>query len=219
MIISISSLKGGVGKSTISQNLAVLCSHAGLKTAIVDADTNQSSIKWSSLRDKDLPSIPVFGLPDGNALVTNAKKLEETHDMVIIDGTPSLNQSASRIIMIADFLIIPILPSQIDLSATEKFIEHYWNACNLKGHEIPASFVINRYKKSTIASDVQNVLQNAEINIGCYESTINDRIAYSKAFMEGKGVFELNDEKGKSEMSRFFNETNDILTKLFNKEN
>ena len=61
MIISITSLKGGVGKSTITQNLAVCFAHMGYNTCIVDADTNQSSLKWAGLRPENLPLIFVSG--------------------------------------------------------------------------------------------------------------------------------------------------------------
>ena len=110
MVISISSLKGGVGKSTISQNLAVCFAHQGYDVCIADADTNQSSLRWSSYRDEDLPPIPVSGLPDGKILSKNVRLLEESHEIVIIDGTPNLSPIASKIIILADILIIPVLP-------------------------------------------------------------------------------------------------------------
>ncbi|WP_461137387.1 nucleotide-binding protein, partial [Spirosoma terrae] len=55
MIISVTSLKGGVGKSTIAQNLAVCFAHSKYTVCIVDVDTNQSALRWSGLRDEDLP--------------------------------------------------------------------------------------------------------------------------------------------------------------------
>jgi chromosome partitioning protein len=77
MIISITSLKGGVGKSTIAQNLSVGFAHSGYKTCIVDADTNQSALRWSGLRDVALPLYSVFGIPDGSTLTANLKPLHK----------------------------------------------------------------------------------------------------------------------------------------------
>jgi len=46
MIITIISFKGGVGKSTISQNLAVAMAHKGKDVCILDADPNESTTAW-----------------------------------------------------------------------------------------------------------------------------------------------------------------------------
>jgi len=71
MIISVTSLKGGVGKSTVAQNLAVIFSHMGYKVLLVDTDTNGSSVRRSGLRSEDLPSVQVIGLSDAEALKKN----------------------------------------------------------------------------------------------------------------------------------------------------
>lgn len=57
MIISITNLKGGTGKSTVSTNLAVNFSHMEYRVCIVDTDTNGSSVHWSGLRPDDYPII------------------------------------------------------------------------------------------------------------------------------------------------------------------
>ena len=85
MILSVTSLKGGVGKSTIAQNLAVCLAHNGYKVCIADADSNQSSLRWSSLRNEELVRIPAFGVPE-KTLGANVKQLAADYEIVIIDG-------------------------------------------------------------------------------------------------------------------------------------
>ena len=104
MIISVTSLKGGVGKSTITQNLAVCFAQSGYKVCIADADTNQSALRWSSLRDAELPAVPAFGTPE-KTLSSNIKQLNSDYEIVLIDGTPSLDRVTSRIILLADIEI------------------------------------------------------------------------------------------------------------------
>ena len=70
MIISITSLKGGVGKSTISQNVAVCFAHMGYKVAIVDTDLNASSVHWSGMRGEDMPHITVVGITESEDKVS-----------------------------------------------------------------------------------------------------------------------------------------------------
>ena len=53
MIISVTSLKGGVGKSTIAQNLAVCLAHNGVNVCIADADpANENSGNWGNIRSE-----------------------------------------------------------------------------------------------------------------------------------------------------------------------
>lgn len=114
MIISITNLKGGVGKSTICQNLAVCFVNMGYKVCIVDTDTNQTSMKWISFRSDELPNIPVFGITEAGALPNNIKILNKDYDIVLIDGTPSLSKMTSKILLLSNITIIPTLLSGAD---------------------------------------------------------------------------------------------------------
>jgi chromosome partitioning protein len=60
-IYVIANQKGGVGKTTLSTNLAVALSKKG-QTILVDGDDQQSSIKWSKRRTQD--SITTISLKD-----------------------------------------------------------------------------------------------------------------------------------------------------------
>jgi len=93
MRIGITNLKGGVGKTTISINLAVCFAHMGYRVCIVDTDTNQSSLKWYGARDESLPEVLAIGATDAKALNKAVDKLHKDHDIIIIDGTPSLSET------------------------------------------------------------------------------------------------------------------------------
>ncbi|OJV19300.1 MAG: chromosome partitioning protein [Dyadobacter sp. 50-39] len=216
MILSVTSLKGGVGKSTIAQNLAVCFAHAGYKICIVDVDTNQSALRWSGLRDESLPAVPVVALNDDVGLAKNVKHLNEDHEIVIIDGTPSLSQVTSKIILLADLLIIPIQPSGLDVWATEKFLERYNNAVEQKEATIPAQFLINQNQSTNLSKEVHEILEQTDIPV--FKSSIRSRIAYREAVIKGLGVFEYKDEKAKQEMADLFKEIQSIIRKLNKKK-
>lgn len=56
MIISFLNQKGGVGKTTISTNVAYALSQRGFKVLLVDSDPQHSASDWVSVRgDKELP--------------------------------------------------------------------------------------------------------------------------------------------------------------------
>ena len=204
MIISVSSLKGGVGKSTIAQNLAVCFAHNGYRVCIADADTNQSSLRWSSLRSEDLPTVPAFGTPE-KTLSANIKQLATDYEVVIIDGTPSLDRITSKIILLADILIVPILPSGLDIWATEQFLERYEDAKIEKEKEIPAFMILNQYQANiTFNKEIKEAL--GETSIQLLDNSIRPRTAYREVIIQGKGVIEYKDEKAKNEFLSLYNE-------------
>jgi chromosome partitioning protein len=210
MIISVTSLKGGVGKSTIVQNLAVCFAHTGYRVAIVDTDTNASSVHWSGIRSEEHPAIMVFGISDSNALRKNIQKIQNDYDIILIDGTPSLSKLVSTIILLGDIVLIPIRPSGLDLWATEKFIEKYDQAKTLK-EDVKAYFVLNQYdEKININKESKEVLE--ELEIGVLKTTIKSRIAYVEAVVQGMGVYEYRDTKAKKEMTKLTKEVLDLLT-------
>ncbi|GAB3901697.1 AAA family ATPase [Spirosoma agri] len=213
MILSVTSLKGGVGKSTISQNLAVCFAHAGYKVCIFDVDTNQSAIHWSGFRPDDSPAIPVFGQPDGIELSKNVKLINRDYEIVIIDGTPSLNKITSKIILLADLLLIPIIPSGLDIWATTHFLDRYRDAVVEKEKHIPAYFLMNQFQPNTnLAKEVKEVLEDTEIPV--LANSLKSRTAYREAVIKGLGVVEYKDEKAKAELVNVFNELTQIIKKL-----
>lgn len=204
MIISVSSLKGGVGKSTIAQNLAVCFAHNGYKVCIADSDTNQSSLRWSSLRHEDSLRIPAFGTPD-KTLSSNIKQLANDYEIVIIDGTPSLDKITSKIILLADMLLVPILPSGLDIWATEQFFERYEDAKIEKEKEIPAFMILNQYQANiTFNKEVKEALENTTIQL--LKQSIKPRTAYREVVIQGKGVIEYKDDKAKNEFLNLYQE-------------
>ena len=209
MIISITSLKGGVGKSTISQNVAVCFAHMGYKVAIVDTDLNASSVHWSGMRGEDMPHITVVGITESEALRKNIKQLHKDYDIIIIDGTPSLSKLVSTIMVLGDIVLIPIRPGGFDIWATEKFIEKFDQAKALK-EDMKAFFILNEYNDGiNLNREIRDALSQMEI--GILNSTIKHRIAYSEAIFMGQGVFEYRDLKARIEVTDLANEILEIL--------
>jgi chromosome partitioning protein len=204
MKIGVSNLKGGVGKTTIAQNLAVCFAHMGYKVCVVDTDTNQNSLAWSGVRDENLPGILVVGATDSKALNKTVDKLDRDHEIVIIDGTPSLSEMTTRIILSSDILLIPILPSGHDFRAMTQFVERYEQAKEFKA-EIPAYFILNQFSENlNVHQDMKNMLTQFEL--GIMETTVNKRVSYVRTGIEGKGVYESNDDKAKEEMVKLTQE-------------
>lgn len=198
MKIGISNLKGGVGKTTISQNLAVCFAQMGFKTCIIDTDENQNSLAWSGVRSADLPPITVVGIIDVKALAKTVDYLHKDYEVVIIDGTPSLSEMTTGIIVASDILIIPILASAHDYRAMQPFFNRYEQAKIYRG-EIPAYFLINQFSANgNVYKRMKEAIQGFEIPV--LETTVNKRASYIETAIDGKGVIESTDVKAREEM-------------------
>jgi chromosome partitioning protein len=199
MRIAISNLKGGVGKTTITQNLAVCFASMGYKVCIVDTDTNQNSLSWFGVRDGDLAALNVVGATDPKALNKTVDALHRDHDIVLIDGTPSLGEMTTRIILAADLLIIPILPSGHDFRSMQMFFERYELAKDTAGKHIPAYFLLNQYSDNIrVHQGIKGLLEQYQVPI--LQTTLRERVAYVATGIEGKGVLEHDDPKASDEM-------------------
>ena len=210
MIISVMNLKGGVGKSTVTQNLAVWFAHAGKKVCIGDTDNEQqTSMKWAGQRDDDRPKIPVFGVTtakskaaftteDGKALVANIKALHQNYDVVLLDGTPILSELATWMILASDIVICPIEPSPADIWSLQNVRERFEQVRAL-GTEIPAFILLNKHSQSrNLDREIEATL--AQFGMPVLKSRLTYRVSYKEAMIEGVGVFEYRDAKAKEEI-------------------
>lgn len=209
MIISVTNLKGGSGKSTIAINLAVSFMLRGYKTCILDTDMEQRSAhKWQRDRGEDLPDIPVYPV-EVELLTKHTKEHRNTYDIIIIDGAPQLEGHGEIIMVVSDAVVIPLKPSILDYRSTEKFIPAYRKVKQLKelqGLELQACFVINDADVRTLSyRDVKEVVES--LPEGLYH-TIPSLVAYRDCIQEGRGISEY-DPKGKA--GRSFEE---LVTKL-----
>lgn len=211
MIISVVNLKGGVGKSTISQNMAVYFATEGVKVCIVDTDfEQQTSMKWVEQRGDRQPLIPVFAISE-KALSTNLSELKTTYQLVFIDGTPALSTLASRILLESDMVIVPITPTGFDLWSFEKFYERYNDVKARRGDDLSAYLVLNRFKKTSFHKGAEEAVKDFEIEL--LKTRIGDRMAYQECGLQGLSVIEGKDKKAAEEVTNLCEEVFSHLKK------
>ncbi len=217
MIISVTNLKGGVGKSTMSRNIAAYFAALGEKTCIIDTDIEQrGSSDWFDRRDEEAVAIPVFPMSSVNGLPKDVKThKQDGYSCIVIDGVPQLSQVATKMLLISDLLIIPITPSIDDLKSFEKFLSRYEDAKAFRD-EIPAYLLLNMYK-SRINEDqeVNEALALfSEFGIKTLESKIGDRVAHRTSSKYGLTAYEWDDQKAKKEILQLGEEIESILLTL-----
>jgi chromosome partitioning protein len=118
-VIVIANPKGGVGKSTLSTNLAGYFAAAGEWVALADLDRQQSAHAWLDLRPDGLPVIENWDV-DPDAPVKPPKGLERA----VVDTPAGLHGHRLNIALeLADKVIVPLQPSIFDILATQEFLE------------------------------------------------------------------------------------------------
>ena len=111
--------KGGSGKSTIATSLAAWYAGRGENVALVDYDQQASSLDWLARRPANRPQIAgVAGFEDG------FKHLPRSADLAIIDAPAGCyGKQLTELVRHAETVVVPVLPSTIDILATTKFID------------------------------------------------------------------------------------------------
>jgi len=203
MIITVISFKGGVGKSVISQNLAVCLSHQKKDVCILDADPNENTTMWGQYRPEEQPTVPVFPLGQGDIIKT-INNLSDKYKIVIVDCPPAIEATTSKAVMKSDFSIIPVpTTGGGDLWATEKFLQHLDLIKSRMDIELPCYFLANRHEPNVILH--QTSLEafkgyQETYSIGILETVICKRNAYGEANVSGLGVIEGDNKKAKNEV-------------------
>ena len=110
--------KGGSGKTTVSVNLAAYCAQFGLKTTLVDLDPQESSTQWLEARPSSKAKI--------NGTKNFNKPLKKEKKSVVIYDVPAAiyGSRLDTYVKKANMIIVPVLPSPIDMKAAKVFIQH-----------------------------------------------------------------------------------------------
>ena len=129
VIVAVGNLKGGVGKSTLTVNLAAALAAEGWGAVIVDTDPQQSAVRWSS--DGHLPcdvvGVPIRDVGDARLWVETVEELRGQELFILIDLPAVLEAALAAACMLADTVIVPAPPSGLDIKAltrTMTFVEN-----------------------------------------------------------------------------------------------
>ncbi|MBN3852438.1 MULTISPECIES: ParA family protein [unclassified Paraburkholderia] len=118
-VIVVANPKGGVGKSTLSTNLAGYFAAQGEWVALADLDRQQSAHAWLDLRPASLPAIESWQI-DLDHPAKPPKGLEHA----VIDTPAGLHGNRlNTIVELADKVIVPLQPSMFDILATKDFLD------------------------------------------------------------------------------------------------
>lgn len=189
-IILVTHQKGGVGKSTLTFNMALAIKNEA-KVAIIDLDL-QGSL-WRSRTSVDIPILNSTNL-------SQIKNLD--FDFVLIDTPPYLNAELPQLIKLADVVVVPTKTGIYDLMAIEDTIDIIKSS---KG-ENKSIIVLNMVKhNSTLTTEMLEAIEHFKIQVA--DTYISDLVAFTRSSINNG----INDEKAKNQIE---NLTMEVLKKI-----
>lgn len=191
--ISVMNTKGGCGKTTVATNLASYCASQGYATSLFDYDRQASSIRWLKLRNAGrapIHGVAAYELPKPGITRSWQMRVPDNTRFIISD-TPAgyaMVDIEDRVAE-ADIILIPVLPSSIDIHSTADFIRDLLLAGRARAHNTQLAIVTNRTRIRTRAVDkLERFLQNVNIPV---VARIRDTQHYVNAAEQGIGIHEL----------------------------
>lgn len=146
-VVVVANPKGGVGKSTLSTNVAGYFASQGHAVMLGDADRQQSSRLWLGLRPGQ--ARPIRSWEVGSDFIARAPR-DVSH--VVLDTPAGLHGWRFKdVLKMADKVLVPLQPSIFDIYATRAFLDELADSKHAAGLDV--GIVGMRVDERTIAAD------------------------------------------------------------------
>jgi chromosome partitioning protein len=146
-VIVLANPKGGVGKSTLSTNVAGYWARQGHAVMLGDIDQQQSSAMWLQARPEGLPVIKPWEIDDEKV----AKPPKGTTHVVLDTPAGIKGKRLEAALKIADLILVPLQPSMFDITPTAEFVADL--LAHKRSDKVKVAVVGNRVKENTKAAE------------------------------------------------------------------
>lgn len=193
--------KGGCGKTTIATNLAVTYACKRKNVILIDNDPQASSTAWANIRSTKMP--PVTTTPRYERLSmyqtqSFQNRLPNETDIVIVDGNSNARgRDLDDILKDTDIILIPMLPSAIDIRASGRFIADLLTHRLYRAAPRPVGVIANRV--NTMNKTYNKLMQFLSCLDVPVVAQFNDSTLYTDAAEQGLGVIEMADDSAAPE--------------------
>lgn len=181
-VITAANLKGGVGKSTITINLATAAQMAGIQTAIIDLDPDQqAAARWSDSRTAGQPT--VLSAVHSRVPQSIAEAVRNGAELIVIDTAAFEQKILNAAVRVADLTLIPCRPTAQDvqyITATTDIVA---------AHQKPAAIVLNQVEPRLPETEQARALI-ASLGLALSPTYLSKAVAYQRAIAAGLGVTE-----------------------------
>ncbi|NOY61677.1 MAG: ParA family protein [Gammaproteobacteria bacterium] len=202
--IAVLNSKGGSGKTTIATNLASYYASQDYATVLLDYDSQGSSSRWVESRPKNLApihSVPAYQHP-GNATRTWMTRLPQGTQRLIIDTPAAVDKLQTEdFIRRADVVVIPVLPSLIDMYAVGDFIRSLYKLKRIRTQQTHVAVIANRVREHTLISkSLDEFIGQLTLS---FSGKLRDTQNYVKAAERGVGICDLQRAQVKQDLEQW----------------
>ena len=194
-VIAIIAQKGGVGKSTITTQLAIILSTFEMKTLVINSDTNQDSV-GDVLLNRDDNKIACITVSTKNLRkeLRNTSLLEG-FDVVLIDGEGSMHEHSKAALDVCDYFAVPILPSQFDLNSYSRYVESVIKPVS-EYKNLEGGVFLNQDENDSSSFETREMLEDFIVPV--FETSVARSLLLRKSSGLGLGISEYRKHIGTS---------------------
>ena len=196
--------KGGSGKTTIAINLASYFAADNIPTTLMDYDPQGSSLNWLRSRTPQAPRIhSANGAPEKFGRLRSFEMYvpPDTQQLIIDAPAGSSGLLLQEMVDRAHCVIVPVVPSPIDIHASENFIKDLLGTGRMRTGEIRLAVVANKVRVSMPAYHLlQRFLSSLDMKLA---ARLLDSDLYLRAAEAGLGIFEMDPNQSVAERKQF----------------
>src|SRR4051812_15705102 len=182
MVLTISSRKGGCGKTVIATILAATLADEGTGVALLDTDPNRAAYRWAT--ETRSPAITTYAEADAERLADLLPGLAERHEVLIIDTAGFGNQAAMVAAAGADLVLVPVTPGEGDLVEAQRTVSYVEGLGRSTRRAIPVRVVANRIRRATTLS--RHVLsQLGTLGLPRLQTVLSEAVSYGEISFSG----------------------------------
>jgi chromosome partitioning protein len=182
-ILTITSRKGGCGKTMLAMALSGALVEQSVDVALLDADPNATVHRWATQTHEGKP-IPAYAEADAERLAELLPSLAERHAALIVDTAGFGNQAAAVAIAAADLVLVPVTPGEGDLIEAQRTVAYVHGLSRSTRRTIAVRVVPNRIRRGTTLS--RHVLAELEtMELPRLQTVMSEAVAYGEISFSG----------------------------------
>jgi chromosome partitioning protein len=182
MVLTISSRKGGCGKTVLAMILAAILAEEGTDVALLDTDPNHAAHRWAS--ETRRPPIQAYAEADAERLAELLPTLAERHELLIVDTAGFGNQAATVAAAGADLVLVPATPGEGDLIEAQRTVAYVEGLGRSTRRAIPVRVVANRIRRATTLS--RHVLSElGALGLPRLQTVLSESVAFGEISFSG----------------------------------
>jgi chromosome partitioning protein len=210
MILSFTSSKGGVGKSTSCAAIACALAGQGESVLVLDLDPNKTLDRWH--RKAPYRNMTVTHCtPESFAQTFREAQASGSYDHILIDLAGFLHTDILRAFARADLVIIPAVPSEPDIREALVMARHLAGVAESVERTIPYRLLLTRVRplESRIAKYIYSQIEANKL--ARFDRPMIEREAYKEIFITGKPPTDTEPAKAGAEVLAILDEIRAIV--------